>query len=199
LPCLCVNGVELGPWAFRPALGPMECSWAGREKVIGEWRNTDRSREQRRSCPTDTPGAIGDGRSSPELRRSRIPVTKIKSKGMGRKREVRATHSGDSPAEMGSSAWPAMAAMATVPGAPWAARRRKEKGKAKLGEGRGGCGDAHRRANRAGVAWSRRSTRELCPVPKQGRWKSERGGTTTASWVAWRAWDGDGKQLGRLL
>jgi hypothetical protein len=100
---------------------------------------------------------------------------------------VRATHSGDSPAEMGSSAWPAMAAMATVPGAPWAAQRRKGKGKAKLGEGRGGCGDAHRRANRAGVAWSRRSTRELCPVPKQGRWKSERGGTRTASWVAWRA------------
>ena len=97
------------------------------------------------------------------------------SEGTGRERGMRGFSFGDSEHEKRRGKGSAPSSHGYGSGSSWGALLRKGRRRSRLGEGRGGCGGAHRRRNRAKMAWLGRSTAAfvtlfLGKTEERGRW-----------------------------
>jgi hypothetical protein len=102
--------------------------------------------------------AMAAGTSSLSSTETALPATVPEAEGMGEERREKGSRLGDSRHGRASGRGSAPSSHGYGSGSSWGALLRQGRRRSRLGEGRGGCGGAHRRRNRAKMAWLGRST-----------------------------------------
>ena len=102
--------------------------------------------------------AMAAGTSSLSSTETALPATVPEAEGMRGERREKGSRLGDSEHERARGRGSAPSSHGYGSGSSWGALLRQGRRRSRLGEGRGGCGGAHRRRNRAKMAWLGRST-----------------------------------------
>ena len=145
--CFGLCGLALGLMGSVYLCGLAGLNEAGLERVTGQ--------ESERRHPRSGGTAVATRRSFAGMA---FPASVLGAEGMGRERRARGFRSGDSGHGRGCGRGSAPSSHGCGHGSPWGALLRQGRRRSRLGEGRGGCGGAHRRRNRAKMAWLGRST-----------------------------------------
>ena len=124
-----------------------------------------------------------------ELHRNGAPGHVPEAKGMRGERREKGSRLGDSGHGRARGRGSAPSSHGYGSGSSWGALLRQGRRRSRLGEGRGGCGGAHRRRNRAKMAWLGRSTAAFVTVLGENRGarkKVSRMALASSGW-RWRA------------